>query len=640
MRTALLLLPLLLLTASRAPAQDDDREALRARIRKALKDNDERNIEAPDFGAGHDWLNVRRPLTLSKDLKGKIVVIDFWTYCCINCLHVLPDLAYLERKYAGKPVVVVGCHSAKFDNEAERDNIREAVLRYGIEHPVVVDKSSKIWRSFGTRSWPTIVIVGPNGNLFYKQGGEGQRERLDLFIEAALEYYGKKGLLNDDPLPIRLEKGSFAPGALAYPGKLLFHDGVLYVADTGHNRILALDPEGKFLWAAGSGAPGMADGAADEARFYQPQGMVVHDGGLLVADTENHAIRRIDLKTKRVTTLAGTGKQGYVRRGIHPKPREVPLSSPWALWVHEGGLYIAIAGTHQLWRMDLKSGEIGPWAGSGAEQRLDAPGLSAGLAQPSGLASDGTWLYYTDSESSSIRKARFKDVEMRTLVGGAENPRNLFRFGHDDGTGFDATLQHPLGVLYHQGKLYVADTYNHSLRVVDVKKNSIRTLLSGKDVFYEPSGLAASGDTLYVADTNYHRIRTVSLRDNMVATLELEGVPAVRGEEDVDPDAVQVELGKVQLKRGAMVELTLELGAQWKLTPGGHSRLRVGAAQEEIADGRARLPVRVAGQQRIQVTYYPCSVDGFCTLRTVVWKVDVEFTDGGKAVLKLSDSPE
>ncbi|MFQ5845543.1 MAG: thioredoxin-like domain-containing protein, partial [Planctomycetota bacterium] len=371
------LLPHVLLLAVPAAAEETE---LRRHLREVIRRNDERGVPAPDFGGGHEWLNVSRPLTLSKDLKGKIVVLDFWTYCCINCLHVLPDLAYLERKYAGRPVAVVGCHSAKFENEAERRNIREAVLRHGIEHPVVVDRSFAIWRSFGARAWPTIALVGPEGQLLGMLSGEGNRERLDVFVEEALAYYGPRKVLSDDPLPIRLERDAFEPGDLAYPGKVLFHGGALYVADTNHNRVLALSPAGGFLWSAGSGAIGLVDGAPDRARFFHPQGLWVHGGALFVADTENHAVRRIDLETRRVTTVAGPGR-----------PREVSLSSPWDLLVHEGFLYVAMAGTHQIWRMELPAGKIGPWAGSGAEARLDAAGTGGALAQPSGLAGDGTW---------------------------------------------------------------------------------------------------------------------------------------------------------------------------------------------------------------------------------------------------------
>src|SRR5215471_1436173 len=163
-------------------------------------------IHAPEL-TGAAWLNTERSLTLA-DLRGKLVLLDFWTYCCINCMHILPDLKYLEEKYADQPLVVIGVHSAKFENEKDTDNIRNAILRYGIQHPVVVDVNHKLWNAYAVRGWPTVVLVDPAGYVLGSVTGEGHRDDLDRVIMVALAAYKEAGLLNDQPLPVKLESGA------------------------------------------------------------------------------------------------------------------------------------------------------------------------------------------------------------------------------------------------------------------------------------------------------------------------------------------------------------------------------------------------------------------------------------------------
>ncbi|KAL2536921.1 haloacid dehalogenase-like hydrolase family protein [Forsythia ovata] len=203
-----------------------------------------------------DWLNTA-PLQLRRDLKGKVVLLDFWTYCCINCMHVLPDLEFLERKYKDMPFVVIGVHSAKFDNEKDLEAIRNAVLRYGISHPVVNDGDMYLWRALGVNSWPTFAIVGPNGKLIAQVSGEGRRKDLDDLIEAALLFYGRKKLLDSRPIPFRLEKEKdvrLLTSPLKFPGKLEVDilNNRLFISDSNHNRIVVTDLDGNFILQIGS----------------------------------------------------------------------------------------------------------------------------------------------------------------------------------------------------------------------------------------------------------------------------------------------------------------------------------------------------------------------------------------------------
>lgn len=467
-------------------------------LRNALGDE-----MAFDFPAGAQWLNTSKPVSM-KDLEGKFVLIDFWTYCCINCIHILPELKKLERAFPND-LVVIGVHSAKFEKEKGTKNIEEAILRYEIEHPVVNDPEHEIWNMLGARSWPTIALFDPQGRFLGKVNGEIQSQPFEELLKKALPYYHEKGFSNAKPLKFDLLKDQQNPSPLRFPGKVLADEksSRLFIADSNHNRVVISSLDGKLIDTIGTGAIGHSDGGYAEATFNKPQGMALAGETLYVADTENHMIRRIDLGAKTVTTIVGTGEQGRNAwpgapddfhgfgapppdRYISTTPRQFAISSPWALWIHEGNLYIAMAGPHQIWKMPLDESEIGPFAGNGREDIVDGPLLPpapyaegySSFAQPSGLASDGEWLYVADSEGSSIRAVPFdatKDV--KTIVGTSHLEfGRLFEFGHRDGQGEDVLMQHCLGVAYHDGKLYVADTYNDAIKEIDISKRTSKTI--------------------------------------------------------------------------------------------------------------------------------------------------------------------
>ncbi len=509
-------------------------------------------VRAPAL-AGRAWLNTPEPLTWEQ-LRGKLVLLDFWTYCCINCMHVLDELKAIEDHYAGQPLVVIGVHSAKFANEHEIDHVREAIGRYDIHHPVVVDEDNRLWDAFGVRGWPTLVLVDPAGYLLATVSGEGHGAQLDAAIGQALRVLRERGALDDAPLPLRLEFADTPTTALRYPGKLLAdapHDR-LYIADSGYHRIVITTLAGAHVATVGSGHAGRDDGDAESATFNNPQGMALSaDGGTLyVADTNNHLIRAIDLASYRVTTIAGTGKQNRLRFPSGPA-LVVALNSPWDLALHNDTLWIAMAGQHQIWVLDLPSSEMRVAAGSSGEGRRDGTGRDAAFAQPSGLAlsDDGRFLYVADSEISCIRAIDLTtpDAVVTTLAGG-----DLFDFGLRDGTGDDARFQHPLGVAApppdpfpskaeegecSAGYVFIADTYNHAIRRLDPVRRQVQTVAGdgsagmadgvGRDArFFEPGGISAAGDRLYVADTNNHAIRVVDAATGNVTTLPLGDVCA------------------------------------------------------------------------------------------------------------------
>jgi thiol-disulfide isomerase/thioredoxin len=478
---------------------------------------------APELDGGIAWFNTDRPLRMT-ELRGKVVLLDFWTFCCINCMHVFPDLKRLERKYPSE-LVVIGVHSAKFKNEQDSENIRQAILRHNIEHPVVNDAQFKLFRAFEAKGWPAFVVIDPEGRIVKQTGGEGRFDVLDQTIAKLIEKYGDK--IDRKPPQFALEKAKATDAALAYPGKLVATADRLYIADTNHHRILVCDHAGKVLAVVGGPDHGAQDGDFGTARFYQPQGLALGDSKLYVADTENHLIREIDFERKTVRTIAGTGKQVYHREYGAGDPLRTPCNSPWDLVLDQNRLLIAMAGDHQIWQLDLARNTLGPLAGSGDEDISDGPFRTAEFAQPSGLSLLGSKLYVADAEVSGVREVDLKDPgQVRTIVG-----KGLFDFGDRDGKGDDVRLQHCLAVHAFRGKLYIADSYNHKIKVCDPATREVRTLLGdGKrgvedgtqPRFYEPSGLSGVGDRLFIADQNNHRIRVCDLKTGQVSTVAIE----------------------------------------------------------------------------------------------------------------------
>ncbi|BBH06476.1 haloacid dehalogenase-like hydrolase family protein [Prunus dulcis] len=485
----------------------------------------------PEFPAKLDWLNTA-PIKFSRDLKGKVVLLDFWTYCCINCMHVLPDLEFLEKKYKDMPFTVVGVHSAKFDNEKDLEAIRNAVLRYGITHPVVNDGDMYLWRELGVNSWPTFAIVGPNGRLLAQVSGEGRRKDLDDLVEAALLFYGRKKMLDNAPIPLSLEKDNdprLVTSPLKFPGKLAIDvlNNRLFISDSNHNRIVVTDLDGHFIVQVGStGEEGLRDGSFDDAPLI--------------------GLREIDFVNDTVRTLAGNGTKGSDYRGGGKGIISCQLlNSPWDACFHPVNekVYIAMAGQHQIWEHNTDDGVTRAFSGDGYERNLNGSSSSStSFAQPSGisLSLDLKELYIADSESSSIRALDLKTGGSKLLAGG--DPvfsDNLFKFGDHDGIGSEVLLQHPLGVLCAQsGQIYIADSYNHKIKKLDPANKRVSTVAGiGKAGFKdgtsleaqlsEPSGIVeAKNGRIFIADTNNSLIRYLDLNkeEAELHTLELKGV--------------------------------------------------------------------------------------------------------------------
>ena len=470
-------------------------------------------VRAPEINRpGLQWFNVARPLSLA-DLRGRIVILDFWTFCCINCMHILPILRRVEEAFPTE-VAVIGVHSPKFTAERDAGNLQRAIARYGIVHPVVQDTGFRLWKAYTVRAWPTLMFLGPDGSVLGQHSGEPDPERLLQVIGKLVAQAKAAGDLR--PSLLDLAPAKAAAGRLSFPGKmkpLAAGDGVAgwVIADGGHHQIVVVDSDGRERRRFGTGAPGFADGDGDSASFNNPQGLIAAPDHVYVADTGNHAIRRIDLADGRVITLAGTGQRGRALP-MAAAAGETALASPWDLELDRHRLYFANAGTHQLGLIDLGRGSLHRLAGDSGEAIVDGPADEARLAQPSGLAlsPDGTQLYFADSETSAVRTVTLEaSPTVTTLVG-----TGLFDFGHRNGSFAEARLQHPLGIAWYDSKLLVADSYNGVIRLLDPRRGEVSdfddgSYLCGDPICIpasEPAGVAVAGDRVFLVDTNNHRV--------------------------------------------------------------------------------------------------------------------------------------
>ena len=601
---------------------------------------------APEFPAGLTWLNTQKPLSLAA-LRGKIVLLDFWTYGCINCIHVLPDLKKLEAKYP-KELVVISVHSAKFEQESEAKNIRDAVLRYGIEHPVLVDKAMRVWDEYTVRAWPTMVLIDPAGKIAGQVAGEGNYEVLDTAIGRLAKTFREQKKLNETPLQLALERAKVAPAPLFYPGKIAVGSDQVFVADSSHNRLVVSDKNGANSQIIGAGEAGWKDGDFKTAQFSNPQGLFWENGVLYVADTGNHAIRAVDFAQKTVSTLAGTGKQApWGATG--GESLKSPLSSPWDVLKIGDGLFIAMAGTHQIWRLDLAAQKVEVWAGTGGEARRDGPRLEALFAQPSGLATDGKSLFVADSESSCIRTIDFASGQVQTLAGG-----DLFEFGDRDGLGDAVRLQHPLGLAYKDGFLFLTDTYNGKIKKLEIQNGRVTTLFGGQNQLSEPGGLALDGDKLWIADTAHHAIKTLDLGAAKTTTLALNVAPPTL--KTIAAPSVDAKVGnRVVLAPNAKTNLIFQanLPAGFHLNRAAPLSLKIAikgsgisAKTREFRGAKFVSPLSVplqtgktgAGTLEIEALVSYCN-DGdgaICKIEKVERKVPFQIGDGGVSQFQIS----
>lgn len=544
---------------------------------------------------GRGWLNTGGKSLDLESLRGKIVLLDFWTFCCINCLHVLDELRPLEEQYSDV-LVTVGVHSPKFEHEADPVALAAAVERYEIHHPVLDDPELETWKAYTARAWPTLVVIDPEGYIVAHLSGEGHADGLAVLIPELIAEHEAKGTLHRGNGPYVAPEPT--SGTLRFPGKALYlpagrgnsvageapsgnDAGSWLVTDTGHHRLVELDTNFQtVLGTFGSGTKGYADGAGADvnsrkaaARFNEPQGLVLLPEDVaaktgydvVIADSVNHRLRGLSLADGTVTTLAGNGVQRLLETGparvdedaagftgqLSEHPLDVSLSSPWdVVWSAKlHAVVIAMAGTHQIFSFDPLTGAVNIVAGNGLEGLLDGQAHEAWFAQPSGLAEDADGnIWVADSETSALRKLVIDDdgtVAVESAVG-----KGLFDFGFRDGQASEARLQHPLGVtVLPDGSVAIADTYNGAVRRYDPAAGTVSTLARGlsepSDVIVDHTGVAGSEPLLVVVEANKH---------------QLVYVPIPKEAQQVDEGAVQTHRPKTPVAPGPL-ELTVRFTA-------------------------------------------------------------------------------
>ena len=496
-------------------------------------------MRAPEL-AGDVWLNTGGERLTLAQLRGKIVLLDFWTSGCINCLHVLDELRPLEEEFADV-LVTIGVHSPKFLHEGEAAAIEAAVRRYEVHHPVLNDPAMTTWSQYAVKAWPTLVIVDPQGYVVHTAAGEGHGEALRRVITEVVEAHDAQGTLRRGGNPyVPLEEQA---ADLRFPSKaVVTAEGRVVVADTGNHSVAEFAADGETLVRRfGSGARGRADGAFDVASFGEPSGLallpdeVAAEAGyhLLVADTANHLLRGIDLVTGDVTTVAGTGEQW--RDGeTDGDALSIDLTSPWDVvwWEAAGGAVVAMAGNHTLGLFDPLTGRISRFAGTTVEGLRDGAAAEAFFAQTSGLAVQGGRLWLADAETSALRYLDHDGGTVHTVIG-----TDLFSFGHRDGDAADALLQHPLGVaVLADGGIAIADTYNGAIRRYDPASGKVATIA---DNLAEPSGLLVTDDALLVVESAAHRLTPLPVSADTVQQVAGDALAVRRPPTELAPGVVE-----------------------------------------------------------------------------------------------------
>ena len=456
---------------------------------------------ATEFPADLEWVNATRAPQLA-ELRGRVILLWFWTYDCVNCWSLVPDLRFLEDKYHDG-LTVLGVHCPKYPQQISGEPVLRAVNRLRLRHAVANDPSFRLWQDYGVKSWPSVVLIDAEGRFAALIAGEGRRGEIDSAIARLLEEAAIRDLRIYEPAPPAMRPEPRLP--LAFPGKLLADPKVLYVADSGHHRILECAHDGRVLRQFGSGNPGFTDGTQGEACFDDPQGLARWRDTLFVADRGNHAIRRIALGNGAVDTLMGNGRATRMRPS-ETSVDETALHTPSDLAVIGDDLLIAVSGLHQIWRIDLAVESASVLAGSGELGLADGVGAEASFAQPSGLGVLGRQLVVADAAASAIRWVHVDEARVETAIGAG-----LYDFGDNAGSRADARLQNPLAIAVDpRGIVFIADSYNNGIKVLNRKSGEARTLRINYR-FHEPGGLSLAADVLWVANTNVHEVMRIDL---------------------------------------------------------------------------------------------------------------------------------
>ena len=584
-------------------------------------------VRAPEL-TGRGWLNTGGETVRLGGLRGRFVLLDFWTFCCVNCLHVLDELRPLETKHA-EDLVVIGVHSPKFDHEADADALAAAVERYGVDHPVLDDPQLTTWGAYTARAWPTLVLVDPEGYVVAQYAGEGHVHAIDAMLESLIPQYRERGTLQPGRSPYQPVDRQDTD--LRFPSKAIALPGAGFlVADAGHHSVVELGGDAETVVRRfGTGQRGLVDGGPGLARFNEPNGLgalplevaaaVGYD--VVVADTVNHALRGLHLQSGRVTTLAGDGRQWMQGDGV------ATLSSPWDVAWWRGRVWVAMAGIHQLWSLDPATGDVRVEAGTAQEGLVDGSADVAWFAQPSGLAADGDRLWVADAEVSALRWLDGEGVH--TAVG-----QGLFDFGFRDGDRAAALMQHPLGVaMLGDGSVAVADTYNDAVRRFDPETGLLTTLASG---VAEVSGLVLRDADLYAVESAEHRLVLLPTAPAAATGFATE----TRREPVVIGPLVNLSVGFTP-PPGEKLDERFGPAAQLSVTSTPPALLRAGQGTGEVLSRALELDAAVgSGVLHISARAASCDVStepgAACRMHQQDWGIPVTVAVDGPDALELA----
>ncbi len=465
---------------------------------------------APDLLPSLHWLNAE-PQTLAQH-RGRVLALVFWNASSAYCHNLLDELMRLQARFP-LGLSMIGIHQPKFDSELDGRLVLKAANRLGLPFPVANDRAWATWQHYGIQSWPSVALVDTRGRLRQVLAGDHQGGALDAAIAGLIDEVGGAVMAAG---PVR-RSGAEPRLPLAFPSGLAVGENHLYVADTGHHRILECTHSGRVLREFGTGHGDMVDGPPGDAAFRNPRGLCLVRESLYVADTGNHALRRIRLLDGAVETVLGTGRPGQVREGAHEAGAQLPLNQPWDVIGTLDRLFIAMAGSNQVWEYDLGQAKLKLLAGSGELGILDGPVRNAMFAHPAGLAQVQQTLYVADSATSAIRAIQVTQGQVQTLVG-----QGLYDFGEQDGQRRDARLQLPLALALDPSSplLWVVDSYNGSLRRLRLGGGEMTThdLPQPLD---QPAALAAGAGSLWIANSGAHEVLRYDLGSGKLGRLPI-----------------------------------------------------------------------------------------------------------------------
>lgn len=606
-------------------------------------------------------------------LRGKTVLLDFWTFCCVNCLHVLDELRPLEAKWADE-LVVIGVHSPKFEFEKDPDALAANIERYEVTHPVIDDPELETWTEYGARAWPTLMVLDTHGRIAGNLSGEGHAANLDALIGRLVAEGETDGSLRRGPAPTVLAERT--PQTLRFPSKLTtLPDGRLVVSDAGQHRLVVFQNDGQTVdEIIGTGTRGNTDGDAETVQFAEPNGVLAlpHEIAaevgydLLVTDTANHLLRGVKVGQDRllrsrtateVVTVAGTGDQWMQGQELprgEGDARSYSLSTPWDItWSHVlNRAVIAMAGIHQLWTFDPVTGALMVLAGTTQEGLVDGPVVTSWWAQPSGIDEmpDGR-LVVADSETSAVRVLDPHTMQVRTLVG-----QGLFDFGHVDGPGGPdgiARLQHPLAVTaLPDGRIAVADTYNGAIRIVeehdaeDPEVTAEITVVTVATDLDEPSAAIVGPPVdgigqLIVVESGAHRVTWVPVAKAAERVIDQGAQRSERPTTEVGPGPLTVRVlftppegHKLDDSLGPSTQVTVSTTPSAMLTVGGGVDTALERTLEldpAYTEGVLHVSARAASCDADPAVEFPA-----CHMHQQDWGVPIRVVDGAPTHLDLS----